>query len=480
MTYRRLIYSILCSTIIFFSLQTTFAQGTPEAGEKLFKANCASCHAKDMKTKLTGPALAGVVGRWEDGGYPMEDLYGWIRNSQKLVSEGHPYAVALFNEYNKSVMNAFPNLTDQDIESLLAYIDGVSNGTYGVQPGTTVGDPGINSTESGSNWWVYAGIIGLLALLAFILSNIASGMSRDAALARGEDYETKSWYEMLTSKSTIAFLVFAGIIIGGYTTVNNAIAFNRQINYGPEQPINFSHELHAGINGIDCQYCHDGARRSKHAVIPAVNTCMNCHTAVKGKKYEDSERAVQSKVEISKIYAATGWDPIGGKYMDDYKNMASEDISKTFTKWFEDHYLERAELDREKNKKKADRLLEEVKGDVANHVETVMGFAQKPVEWVRIHNLPDHAYFNHSQHVTVGGLECQTCHGPVEEMEVVYQHSPLSMGWCINCHRKTEVKFADNDYYDAYMKLHDDLKSGKIDKVTVEDIGGLECQKCHY
>ncbi|MEO1256169.1 MAG: cytochrome c class I, partial [Bacteroidota bacterium] len=96
------------------------------------------------------------------------------------------------------------------------------------------------------------------------------------------------------------------------------------------------------------------------------------------------------------------------------------------------------------------------------------------------HNMPDHVYFNHAQHVTVGKQECQTCHGPVEEMEVVYQYSPLSMGWCINCHRQTEVQFTNNDYYQSYEKYHEELKSGDRDKVTVEDVGGLGCQKCHY
>jgi hypothetical protein len=106
--------------------------------------------------------------------------------------------------------------------------------------------------------------------------------------------------------------------------------------------------------------------------------------------------------------------------------------------------------------------------------------ASKPIEWIRIHNLPDHAYFNHSQHVVAGKVACQECHGKVQEMDVVQQHAPLSMGWCINCHRNKEVQFKDNKYYEAYQMYHDALKNGTKTKVTVEDIGGLECQKCHY
>lgn len=98
----------------------------------------------------------------------------------------------------------------------------------------------------------------------------------------------------------------------------------------------------------------------------------------------------------------------------------------------------------------------------------------RPIEWVRIHNLPDLAYFNHSQHVNVGGIECQTCHGPIEEMDVVKQYSLLTMGWCIDCHRKTDVNAKGNAYYDNLRELHNNKA------MKVEDIGGLECAKCHY
>jgi hypothetical protein len=103
----------------------------------------------------------------------------------------------------------------------------------------------------------------------------------------------------------------------------------------------------------------------------------------------------------------------------------------------------------------------------------------KPIEWVRIHNLPDLAYFNHSQHVNVAGVECQTCHGPIQEMDVVRQHSLLTMGWCIDCHRKTDVNTKGNAYYDKLVEIHKKEKGSKSN-MKVEDIGGLECSKCHY
>jgi len=102
----------------------------------------------------------------------------------------------------------------------------------------------------------------------------------------------------------------------------------------------------------------------------------------------------------------------------------------------------------------------------------------KPIEWVRVHNLPDLAYFNHSQHVNVGGIACETCHGPINEMEVVRQYSLLTMGWCIDCHRKTDLNTKGNKYYDKLVELHNKEK-GKV-PFKVEDNGGLECAKCHY
>ncbi len=102
----------------------------------------------------------------------------------------------------------------------------------------------------------------------------------------------------------------------------------------------------------------------------------------------------------------------------------------------------------------------------------------EPIKWVRVHNLQDFVYFNHAQHVQVGQIECQHCHGEIEKMEVVQQRSPLTMGWCIDCHRKTVVKAEGNDYYDRLLQFHK-ANAGKK-PMTVEDIGGLECSKCHY
>jgi len=104
----------------------------------------------------------------------------------------------------------------------------------------------------------------------------------------------------------------------------------------------------------------------------------------------------------------------------------------------------------------------------------------KPIEWVKIHNLPDHVFFSHAQHVSVGKIECRTCHGDIEEMNVTRQYATLSMGWCVQCHRETKVQFEDNKYYSEHNELHDELNRGTIKMVTADKIGANDCQTCHY
>lgn len=201
---------------------------------------------------------------------------------------------------------------------------------------------------------------------------------------------------------------------------------------------------------------------------------MNCHKAIEvGSQY--------GTAELTKIFASIGYDPSTDKYIANYDNLSEEEIERIYKKWISDTYVEA-------NNGTLGQMGEKIMNDQWEGVVAALknpengdNKIQGPIEWTRIHNLPDHVYFNHAQHVSVGQLECQTCHGKVEEMEVVAQHSPLSMGWCINCHRQTEVKFNDNDYYkNYYEKYHKEIANGTRNKVTVEDVGGLECQQCHY
>jgi cytochrome c2 len=440
-----------------------------DEGKTLFRNYCATCHAKDMKSNLTGPALGGVEERWSD--YPEEDLYRWIRQSQAMIDEGHPRAQELWDEWGPTVMNNFLNLSDQEIANILGYIDAVYTGAIGGKKPQDATVDVAAVQEKPNNTLLFIALAVILAILAVVLARIVSNLNYMLKVKEGDQTAKRtSLVEILTSKGLIAFVIFALVVLGGYTTVNNAIMLGRQQGYAPEQPIKFSHATHAGLQKIDCQYCHDGARRSKHSVIPAANTCMNCHKAIKvGSQY--------GTAELTKIYASLGYDPSSDTYIDDYDNMSESEIEKVYKKWIADTYIkDNGSLDSD-----GEELIEEQwEGIVTSLTNENKKQIQGPIEWVRIHNLPDHAYFNHAQHVSVGKVECQTCHGQVQEMEVVAQHSPLSMGWCINCHRQTEVQFEDNEYYKSYTKYHEEIASGERDKVTVEDIGGLECQKCHY
>ena len=276
----------------------------------------------------------------------------------------------------------------------------------------------------------------------------------------------------LTSKGVITFAVFALVVIGVYNLANGAMDLGRQTGYAPEQPIKFSHETHAGLHQIDCKFCHDGARRSKHSVIPPASTCMNCHKAIK-------KGSTYGTAEITKIFASIGFDPNTDKYIENYESISQDSIEKIYRQWISEQYIKDQGV-QAIDQEGLDLVDEQWEGVVTSLTNELKPQVQGPIEWIRIHNLPDHVYFNHAQHVTVGQLDCQQCHGKVEEMEVVEQYAPLSMGWCINCHRQTEVQFASNEYYESYEKYHSELTSGNRDKVTVEDIGGLECQKCHY
>jgi mono/diheme cytochrome c family protein len=453
--------------LLAFSLRLMAADAN--AGKTLFVNNCASCHAKDMKTKLTGPALAGAQARWGDD----KELYAWIRNSQASIARGVPRAVQLWAENKPTVMTAFAGLKDEEIENILAYVDGVATGKIGGKT-AVVGPKGKDEEEDG-NGLLYGVAFAILAALALVLARIMNNLNRSIAEKAGKTYVERSWTDALTSKGVTGFVIFALIVIGGFTTVNNAISLGRQQNYAPDQPIKFSHKTHAGLNKIDCQYCHDGARRSKHSNIPATNTCMNCHKAIKvGSQYKTAE--------LTKIYVSAGWNPNTDKYIDGYDNMSQDEVAGVYKKWIASKYREERKIDTTAKQGSDERLfVDDQWASIASSLKNEQkDKVQGPIQWKKIHNLPDHVYFNHAQHVAVGKVECQSCHGTVEKMEVLKQHSPLSMGWCINCHRQTEVKFASNDFYKSYEIYHEQIKKGTREKVTVEDIGGLECQKCHY
>jgi mono/diheme cytochrome c family protein len=419
MNKKRKILQKLQSVLIFVAFFSIAQMAQAQDGKALFNAKCASCHAIDKQ--LVGPALKGVEDRWDD----KKMLYEWVRNSAAVIKKGYPRAVAVYNEYNKVQMTAFPELKDQDIDAILGYINTGGAAKAGATMTAAPADGGSgNADESDSNL-MYGVLTLILAVIALILLQVNSNLRKIADEAEGvRSAEPIPFYR---NKAYIAILAIIFFLVGGYVTFQSAQGLGRSKNYQPEQPIYYSHTVHAGINQINCLYCHGGAQESKHANIPSVNVCMNCHMGineyVKGPQLlrEDGSK-VDGTAEIQKLYQYAGWDPDAKKY-------------------------------------------------------TGKG---KAIEWIRIHNLPDHVYFNHSQHVTAGKQNCQTCHGEIQKMGEVYQYSDLSMGWCINCHRESKVQFTENKFYSIYEKFHEDLKKGTLDSVTVEKIGGTECQKCHY
>lgn len=466
---KSLVFVFIFSVSLFAQL---FAAGDNVKGKTLFKTNCARCHYITDQ-KMIGPGLAGIRDRWPD----ESKLIAWIKNSSEFLKTGDKYANDLYKEYGGMQMPSFTNLSDQDIQDLLAYIDNPPQEEKKDETATVTvssGDTEKSDNVVSSNLVTYL-LIGLIFIL-LILSSALYSVSRalENLLREKEGLErlpkkkpfdilhkvNKAWGWIVTHKKisfTVSFVILCWLLLKAFWALNNIGVYggfkdkNGNITgYMPDQPIAFSHKLHVGQNKIECTYCHSTAEKSKYANIPSSNVCMNCHKAVEvGPQY--------GKKEISKIYAAIGWNPIEKKYFYDYQNMNKEEVRKVFAEWL---------------------------SDTKGAIQEVEKQIQKPVEWIQIHNLPDHAFFSHQQHVVVGKVECATCHGKVEEMEKVYQYSPLTMGWCINCHRQTEVQYADNGYYERlhnyYKEHYGEYEMRKGQAFTVEKIGGLECSKCHY
>lgn len=498
--------------LLFFSFNLTAQEGDAANGEKLFKSTCAACHRLDKK--LVGPALKGITEKRE-----QDWLIAWIKDNQGLINSGDKLAKEV-SESTPAAMTANPQLSDQDIIDILAYTKGEkaapkAAAAQEVDPGVgrgkkvfkancaachklkgkligpelfkigdkrdpdwlklwikdnnalvasgdklakevsestpaamtpfpqlsdqdvedllkyfAVGDVAKATTpvatsdnkemfnKPGLGVWTTLGY----TILAFILLSLIVAATTNK---RDSEDTGDSMLKTLFFNPFLRFLLLIFVLLGGaWLTFGWLMQIDVNVGYQPIQPIKFSHAVHAGDNKIDCQYCHSSAKNSKTSGVPSANVCMNCHKTISeyngplfgGNTKEDLDK------EIQKIYDAVGWDKENLKYIEGYK--------------------------------------------------------QKPVKWIRIHNLADFVNYNHSQHVTVAGVACQKCHGPVETMHDMKQFSPLTMGWCIDCHRNTKVDLTANGYY---KNIHDQLaKKYGVKEVTEAQMGGLECGKCHY
>lgn len=333
-------------------------------GERLFyglvyqgdkSVNCAGCHnTRESDTLNWNPNALEIALKYKERS--AADL------SRVLLKPGETKLVKVHKDFQ---------LTPEDVVLIKAYMDEF----------TEIGLKESKPVITNLLLFIIASVLFLFSIVDLIISKILK----------------KRWINPV-------ILTVTGIFIT-YTLVVNGIAIGRSKDYAPDQPVKFSHKIHAGQNGTDCIYCHSSAPFSKSAGIPPVNVCMNCHLLVRNGTRSGAN-------EIAKVL----------------------------------------------------RTFEE----------------KKPIEWIKVYNLPDHVFFSHAQHVSAGEINCRKCHGNVEENDVIRQVTDMSMGWCIDCHRITKVNFQGNPFYTEYKDLMEKIKKGEIDSVTVDMIGGIECMKCHY
>ncbi|MFD1094236.1 c-type cytochrome [Salegentibacter chungangensis] len=394
--------------------------GDPANGKSLFNSQCAACHKPYSES--IGPALHGITERQD-----LEWITSWVHNSSELIASGDDYANQIFEEYNQTAMPAFPQLSETDIKDILAYVEQPKPEPQTAQAGGQQAG-GSQGGGQGVSVDVILGILVFVLVMLLVVLFLVNKTLKRFADASGVKLPAKPqrkpiWKAFVENQFLLLVTAVVVLLGVGYFAYGFFMQVGVDQGYQPIQPIHYSHRIHAGDNQIECKYCHSSARTSKTSGIPSLNVCMNCHKSISEVAPETATEEYSKEFydkEIAKLYEAAGWDP---------------------------------------------------------STRTYSGEA-KPVKWVRIHNLPDFAYFNHSQHVSVAGIQCQKCHGPIQEMEVVYQDAPLTMGWCVNCHRETKVKMQGNEYYE---KIHEELsKKYGVEELTAAQMGGLECGKCHY
>ena len=416
-------------------------------GEALFKAKCGTCHQPHKNG--TGPKLFQVRKKWSDGGAKDGSIYQWVNNWQAAAASD-PYAQTV-SAWAPTAMQAFPELKKEEIDAIFDYVDAVpdpaSAPADGGSGGAATGGDTTSEQEEGTFSWIwvllgviFAVIIGAVSGVRRQMKAAVNGTDTVDELSYGQEFRKWAWDNKIYAGLAVLVIVIS-IVVSIILSLGNIGVVE---DYHPSQPIEFPHEIHAGINGIDCKYCHNSVTKSKSAGLPTVNVCMNCHKQINGKDAAQQEK-------IAKIYEAAGWSTEG---------------SGSYTG------------------------------------------VTKPIKWNKVHVLPDHVYFNHSQHVVVGGVDCKQCHGdmtkqketarvvPVEELNKIEGNIPLTrptltMGWCIECHAEKAIQEGPLDgkkdgYYDEIHRrlLNNDkslynkyLEDGKV---TVKELGGWECAKCHY
>nr|WP_311394703.1 c-type cytochrome [Candidatus Ornithobacterium hominis] len=436
----------MASALLIVLFSVSFAQeaevnGDPAKGESLYNANCAACHALDKR--MVGPALGGILERLQqEQGLGRDWLHSWIKDNAALRESGDEYAIKVYEEYNQIAMMPFPQLSEQDIDDILAYTSKPS-AEEEEKVEDTAAAAAVDKKEDSdgaSTGVILIGFAVISALLIWIIFrvNYLYKLTAEETIFGETEAELFSLKKSFEKYSKFAYSLMGVLsLFVLYALWNIMLAVGVDKGYQPEQPIYFSHKIHAGEQGIDCQMCHTSAKYGKVSGIPTTNVCMNCHYQIqeyKGEYIEEGKSKDFYTKEIQKIYVSAGFNPQDLTYNED----------------------------------------------------------SKPIEWTRIHNMPDFVYFNHAQHVVAGeqtikdakNVEqvCFACHGRVDQMDEVQMEKDFTMGWCIECHRATEVDMNNEYNKEYYAQLHEKLKKeyGKQATITVDAIGGLECGKCHY
>lgn len=420
-------------------------------GQDLFKKNCAACHKPDKPS--TGPALKGARERWQEAG-EGDMIYDWISNPQELINSGKSKRALEIKDFSPTAMTPMGYLSKEQMNLILDYADSYEPPKQAAATPTGA-TPGAGTPEDGGNVFLWIGLFIIIVLVVFMVSlGVKKELLHLSNQQEGVEEIEKPFKqkagEWIVRNWVLTLLIFLFVVVTGgadlFVRLADVGVFQ---DYQPSQPIAYSHKLHAGDMGIECRYCHNSAEKSKSAGIPTTNVCMNCHRMI-------TEGKTTGTAEIAKILAAAGYDPEKRDYNRDEKGNIIEG---------------------------------------------------KPIVWNKAHNLPDHVFFSHAQHVNpnAGNIDCRQCHGPVqtytlgrvstideinayakENSKIIPLTKPLlTMGWCIECHNTKTVDLTQNAYYEELHKRLENRpdvlrKILEDDKVTEKELGGWECAKCHY
>ena len=406
--YKKVLLAVSLLLTTSASIYAQDLKGDAKKGEALFKTNCSACHALDKQ--MVGPALGGVVERLKtEQNLGVDWFQKWIKDNKALRASGDKYANEVFEKFKKVEMTQFPSLSDQDVADILEYTTNPPKVEPAAEDAANSPEAQKAAQEEKNQSIIIlvslVSIAGLLLWILFRLSQLVKLQRKSGEISDLDATRIHSLGEFYNKYQTLGKTVMGLLaVLALYGIWNWLMWVGVYKGYQPEQPIYFSHKIHAGENKIDCQLCHSSAKYGKVSEIPSVNVCMNCHKGIaeyKGKYIEEGKDRAFYTAEIKKIYEAAGWD----------------EGSQSYT------------------------------GKI------------KPIEWVRIHNMPDFVYFNHSQHVVAGeqtimkakkvDVVCKACHGQVQEMDKVQMANNFTMGWCIECHRTTEVDMT-NGYNKEY------------------------------